>query len=208
VGGDYYGYLKKTLKTGQEAFHLAVVDAAGKGISSSLYALSLRALFRTYSTLTDDVGEILSLANRDFMQDAADTGMFLQVFLGCYEIETKKLFYCACGHVPGFVRRQDGKIDRLSSSNIAIGLKESEKYSAREMQLFSGDIVVVYTDAVIEALNEKNEPFTEERLKTLLQAKEWSAAQEVVDGITAAVNAYTHSLPQESEIIVVVLRVN
>jgi phosphoserine phosphatase RsbU/P len=207
VGGDYYGYLTKKTQSGEEALLLIVADAAGRGISSSLYALSARSLLRTYGTLYDNVGEILSFANNDFIRDAGDTGMFLRVVYGMYHADSKILTYYSCGHLPGFVRRQDGEIITLAHSGIAIGLKESGPYSPDEIQLLAGDIVVFYTDGLIDAVNEKNEPYTEMRLKRHLQAKEWRSAQEVVESVTADVQEFTHEKAQEGEIIVVVLRV-
>ena len=76
------------------------------------------------------------------------------------------------------------------------------------MQLNSGDLVVLYTDGVIEAKNDKGEPFTDEQLKSFVQAHDWKSAQEVIDAISAKAKEFTQSIAQEAEIIVVVLKVN
>jgi len=207
VGGDHYGYMKKQLKNGREGLLIAVVDAAGRGISSSLYAHALRALFRTYATLSEDVGEILSQTNNTFVQDAGDTGMFIQVLLGLYEEETKKFNYFSCGHVSGLLKRANGNVMSLVSSGIAIGLKEVEKYATEELQLASGDILILYTAGALQARNENGEPFTEERLKAAVLSEEWESAQSAVDGIMSALNAFIHSREQEDEIILVALKV-
>lgn len=207
VGGDYYGFLPKKNSSGEDVVTISVADAAGRGFSSCLYALSARSLFRSYATLYDDVGEILRAANHDFLADAADTGMFMALFYAMYHVESKVLSYYSCGHIPGFVKRVDGEIISLACSGIAIGLQESKPYLPDTLQLISGDIVVLFTRALLEAVDNNKEQFQENRLKTLVQSKEWQSAQELVDNIHTTVEAFTQGVPQEEEIIVVILRV-
>lgn len=187
--------------------NISVADAAGRGLSSCLYALSARSLFRSYATLYDDVGEVLRAANHDFLADAADTGMFMALFYAMYHVESKELSYYSCGHIPGFVKSASGEIVTLACSGIAIGLQESKPYLPDTLQLVSGDSVVLFTRALLEAVDNEGEQFQENRLKTLVQSKEWQSAQELVDNIHATVEAFTQGVPQEEEIIVVVLHV-
>ena len=208
VGGDFYGYLDKQTASGEEVVVISVADVAGRGISSCLYSLSARSLFSSFATLSDDVGEILSLANNAFIEDVGDTGMFLTVFMGMYHTESKIFSYYSCGHVPGLVRRADGQIITLAHSGMALGLKESNRYSPDSIQLESGDCVILYTDGLIEAVNDKYQRFSEKRLKQILQTKQWSTAQEVIETITTEVHEFIHSMPQEEEVIIVALKLD
>ncbi|MFC2049401.1 PP2C family protein-serine/threonine phosphatase [Chlamydiota bacterium] len=208
VGGDFYAFLSKTTESGEEVLALAVADVAGRGISSCLYSLSVRSLFRAYATLHDDVGEILSLTNNAFNRDTGDTGMFATMFLGFYHTQSRILSYYSCGHVPGIVRRSDGQIITLSHSGMALGLKESERFKPESIQLYSGDALFVYTDGLLESTNSQHQIFSEKRLKDVLQTKIWNTAQDAVNSLAASVQEFTAGIPQEEEVIIVALQVD
>lgn len=208
VGGDFYGFIPRSTKKGEEMLIIAVADAAGKGISPCLYALSARSLLRTYATLTDDPGEALSQANNAFMEDAGDTGMFVTMFSGFYHTDSKILTYYSCGHVPPIVRRSDGRLVTLEHSGMALGLRESKGFKSDSVQLEPGDIVIFYTNGLTEAVNDRFQSFSEKRLKSCLQQRKWSSAQEAVDGLTAELRAFTGTASQEEEVIIVALKVN
>ena len=69
--------------------------------------------------------------------------MFIQIFLGLYEEKSRKFKYFSAGHVSGFVKRAAGGIVQLLSSAISIGLNESEKYATNQIELSSGDLIVL-----------------------------------------------------------------
>ena len=207
VGGDFYGYLSKKDASGEDVLIFGVADAAGRGISACLYSLSTRSLFRTYGTLYDDVGEILSMTNNAFILDAGDTGMFVTALFGIYHTESKIFTYYSCGHVPAIVRRSDGHLVTLAHSGMAMGLRESTPYSTDSIQLESGDILIMYTDGLLEAVNEKHQNFSDRRLRHILQTKQWQSAQEIVDCITAELQEFTRTTPQEEEVIIVALKI-
>lgn len=208
VGGDFYSYLSKKTKDGEDVFVLTVADAASRGIYSCLYALSARSLFRTYATLYDDVGEILSHTNNAFLADTGETGMFVTAFSYLYHTSSKSLSYYSCGHVPGIVRRADGHLETLVHAGMALGLVESTPYTSASIQLNSGDVVLLFTDGLLEAVNDKNQHFSQRRLNNSLQTRGWKSAQEVIEGVTEDLRKFTGSVPQEEEVILVALRVN
>lgn len=207
VGGDFYGYFEKQLKNGDDVVILNVGDAAGRGISACIYSLSVRSLLRSYATLYDDIGVILSSANNAFYRDALDTGMFVTLFFASFQLQTNILTYYSCGHVPAFVKRSNGELITLERSGIAMGLKETDPYKPDTIQLDSGDMVIMYTDGLIEVVNPSREPFSYNRLKYIIQAHEWKSAQELVDYLTEEVQKFTQSKPQDEEVVIVAFRI-
>lgn len=208
VGGDFYGWLKKQTQEGEEKLVIGVADASGHGISSCLYALNARSLARSYSMIYDDVGEVLSRTNNTFLEDAGDTGMFVTMFWSFYSPRTRILSYYSCGHVPGIVRNKEGQISNLAHTGMALGLMEAdEPYKPDQIQLNPGDVVLLFTDGLLEVANEKNQIFSERRLKSCLQQRKWTTAQEVVDGLIEEVQNFSKSMSQEEEVIIVALRV-
>lgn len=203
VGGDFFDiFLKDNNHLG-----LVMADASGKGISACLYALSVRSLLRTYMTLHNDVGIILSNTNNMFLKDTGDSGMFVTVLMGIYDIEKKILSYYSCGHVPGIVRRADGQLVVLSHTGMALGLKESIPFKADTLQLYSGDLILLYTDGLIDVVNEKHQHFTEKRLRNFLQQRKLETPQEVIEGLKEEVKSFTQGIAQDEEIAILCVKV-
>lgn len=207
VGGDFYGFQTKKNTSGEKVCILTVADAVGKGISSCLYSLSARSLFRAYGTLHDDIGTAMSLANNAFIRDTKESSMVITATIGMYHIDSKLFTYYSCGHVPAIVRRADGQLVTLAHSGMALGLKESEGYPTDSIQLKSGDLLLMYTRGLVEAANEKHQQFTERRVREALQTTHWSRAQEAADGLAQTLREFTGPTAQEDEVIIVVLKV-
>lgn len=203
VGGDFYDIFLKN----KTHIALTVADASGKGISACLYALSFRSLLRTSLTLHEGAGEILSHTNNMFIQDAGDTGMFVMAMMGIYDIEKRELSYYSCGHVPGIIRRANGQLAILNHSGMAIGLKESTPFKADKAQLYPGDILLLYTDGLIDVVNEKFQHFSEKRLRNFLQQKRIESAHDVVSGLTEEVKRFIGGVQQEEEIAILCMKV-
>lgn len=208
VGGDFYGWLTKKNHLGEDVLTIGVGDAPGRGISACLYALNARSLARSYAMIYDDMGEMLRQTNNKFLEDAGDSGMFVTLFWCYYSPHSKILSYYSFGHVPGIIRQADGHLRKLSHAGMALGLVEAkEPYKPAEVQLNPGDLVVLYTDGLLEVTNDKHQRFSERHLTSFLQKKKWDTAQEVVDGLTKEVLSFTNSLPQEEEVVIVALKV-
>ncbi len=203
VGGDFYDVFLKDDKR----IILTIADAAGKGISACIYALAVRSLFRTYSTLHDDLGTILSKTNNMFLQDTGNTGMFVTALMCLYDVEKKTLSYYSCGHVPCLVRRADGQLVTLSHSGMALGLIESVPFQIDKIELFSGDFLILYTDGLIDATNDKYQHFSEKRLRHLLQQNKWTTPKEMVQGLLDEVMAFTGGELQGEEITILCMMV-
>jgi len=203
VGGDFFDISIKN----ERQIMLTVADAASKGISSCLYALSIRSLLRTYATLYEDVGVILSAANNMFLKDTGDTGMFATVLMGNYDAHERILSYYSCGHVPGIIRRHNGEIVLLVHTGMALGLRESTPFIPNIIELFPGDTLIFFTDGLINATNPKHQYFSQKRLETILQHRNWKTAEEVVKGILFELEQFTEGVLQEDEIEILVMRI-
>ncbi|MBS0623600.1 MAG: SpoIIE family protein phosphatase [Verrucomicrobia bacterium] len=203
VGGDFY--CAEQLESGK--IWLAVGDAAGKGISSCLYSLAVRSLMRSYSRLYEDIEETLHLTNRCFLEQTADTGMFVTTLVGIFDPQTYFLTYYSCGHVPGIVKHKDGSITILEHSGMALGLLETDVFHADKIKLSKDDVVIFYTKGLVEAVNEKNQYFSHRRVKELLQQRKWMSAQEIVNGLNLEYQQFIADLQQEDEVVVLAFKI-
>jgi sigma-B regulation protein RsbU (phosphoserine phosphatase) len=133
--------------------------------------------------------------------------MFVTLFLGVLNIRTGELEYCSGGHNPPYVVLGDGDIKPLETTNgIALGIMEDFSYESRKIVLQEGDSIFVYTDGVTEALNEKDEFFSEQRMIKELAVLRQGPVEEVVAGMFEKIRAYSKGVEQADDITMMVLR--
>jgi sigma-B regulation protein RsbU (phosphoserine phosphatase) len=206
VGGDFYDvFIKKTPK-GEELV-LTVADASGKGISACLYSLCLRSMLRSCCVAHDKVSVIMREANNLFCEDTEETGWFVTVFTAIFHPDTKRLTYTSCGHNPALLLRADGTVRSLSVQGMAMGVQHLEEIQEREVDLKSGDLVLLYTDGITEAHNPQSELFGISRLEEILRSLRGASSDEVVDEILRRVNSFRLSMPQHDDITLMAVKV-
>jgi serine phosphatase RsbU (regulator of sigma subunit)/catechol 2,3-dioxygenase-like lactoylglutathione lyase family enzyme len=160
VGGDYYDFLP----LGEERVGLVVGDVAGKGIAAALLMANLQAHLRSQCAVTlDELEKRLRSVNRLFFENTA-AGAYATLFFAEYDNRLQRLRYANCGHLCGLVVRHDHSVERLESTCTVLGLFTEWDCAIGECQLFTGDILALYTDGVTESFNEAGEEFGEERV--------------------------------------------
>jgi len=169
VGGDYYDFLD----LGRERLALVIGDIAGKGMAAALLMANLQANFRSQCAIAaDEPGKFLRSVNQLFYENTAD-GDYATFFYAEYDDNTKRLRYANCGHLPGLLLRQNGSVERLTSTATVLGLFPDWECVVEEKQLFAGDALVLYTDGVTESCAETGAEFGEERAtETLLRNRD------------------------------------
>jgi len=160
VGGDYYDFLN----LGQDRLGLVVGDIAGKGIAAALLMANLQANLRSQcATALEHPQRFLESVNQLFFDNTIESA-YATLFFGEYDSNARVLRYANCGHLPGLVLRSDHTLDRLNSTCTVLGLFQDWDCSIGESALFPGDTLVLYTDGVTEAFNDRGEEFGEQRL--------------------------------------------
>jgi serine phosphatase RsbU (regulator of sigma subunit) len=160
VGGDYYDFLH----LGQERLGLVVGDIAGKGIAAALLMANLQANLRSQCAIAlEHPQRFLESVNRLFFENTIESAYATLLFIE-YDNRERRLRYANCGHLPGLILRSDSTLDRLASTCTVLGLFDDWKCSIGESNLLPGDTLVLYTDGVTEAFNDRGEEFGERRL--------------------------------------------
>jgi serine phosphatase RsbU (regulator of sigma subunit) len=208
VGGDFYMLQPKYVQQPEETLILGVADVPGRGISSCLYALSVRNFLSTYATLFDEVDQIFGPANHAFVRDTKDSGIFATIFFASFHTQSRMFSYYCAGHIPGIVRRSNGQMIALTHAGEAMGLQPTEKRFPDNIQLYPNDTVVLFTTGLIELQNAQHEKFSRQRLEQIIQNNVGASAQEVVDTLQGHIQAFTAGIPQEEEVIIVALKVD
>lgn len=205
IGGDFHDY-SVIRKEDNTMISLVVADASGKGISSCLYALSLRSLLRSNLTLSQDIGEIIRATNNSFLDLAGDTGMFVTLLMGMYHTKTGILYYYSCGNPPGFILRGDEVIE-LEHRGMAMGLVEVDNLEISSIQLQKGDFVVFFTDGLISILNPEGIIFSKKRVISTLKRQRWSSAKELVTEVLNVIDDFTLKIDSDVELTLLVMKI-
>jgi serine phosphatase RsbU (regulator of sigma subunit)/predicted enzyme related to lactoylglutathione lyase len=169
VGGDYYDFLD----LGRERLGLVVGDISGKGTAAALLMANLQAHLRNqcatywsrpYTPLALPQPErFLRSVNRLFWENTTGNA-YATLFFAEYDDRERRLRYANCGHPPPLLLRNDGKLERLNSTCTVLGLFRDWNCGAGELDLFAGDMLLLYTDGMTESFNEAGEEFGEQRL--------------------------------------------
>jgi sigma-B regulation protein RsbU (phosphoserine phosphatase) len=199
VSGDYFDFIH--FKDGAPG--VVIADAMGHGVSASLIMTSLQTALRTVSPESHSPAGALRRANRYFLHNCHFT-TFVSVFLGQYQPASRQLIYCNAGHNPPALYRQNQKrVEWLKPTGAAIGLVEDNPLESTTIQLQSGDILLLYTDGVTEATDERQEAFGSERLAATLLQNAHLGSGEVVQAVRQALQAFTNGRQLRDDITLV-----
>ncbi len=216
VGGDYYDFIPTQPQlTGhrreQAPWALVMGDVMGKGVPAGLLMTLLRGMLRAevLSGLPPD--RILHDLNQLAQEDLAHSHRFVTLFYSDYDPRTRLLRYANAAHNPPLVwRRQAGRVERLDTPGLLIGLQSDAEYGCGELQLEPGDVILYYTDGVTEASGFSGERFDEERLVKAFQGACLAAheAQAILDRLFERLDRFVGSDRRlEDDASMVVLKV-
>jgi len=184
VGGDYYDFIP--LEGGR--LGLVIADVSGKGTPASLMMASVHAWLQAMAG-TARPTQVLERLNR-FLHANTQTSRYVTLFYGELDPPGRRLAYVNAGHVPPYVRRADGREERLTAGGPVLGLLEDVALEAGELDLGAGDLLTVVTDGVTEALNPAGEEFGDERVRRVLAETAGRGASASLSALVAAVDTW------------------
>ncbi len=195
VSGDFYDLF--VLDDG--CLMIAIADAADKGISACLFSLSFRSMLRTAAATLKDLSSTVNVANTLLMHDTAESSFFITAWVGIYNPKTNELSYCSQGHPPAYIRKKSGGLTELQASGIALGV-EPIAAKVEKVRLNEGDLLFLYTDGVIEAVDTDHQLFGKERLKEFLSRSKKSEPQAVVDRLLEEIHLFSGGASQSDDL--------
>jgi sigma-B regulation protein RsbU (phosphoserine phosphatase) len=213
VAGDYYDAFLRPASATESAgapLLIAVADVAGKSVPAALLMATFQASLRALSATPASLDEIVAGLERYTRAHSLEGRRFTTAFLAEINTETREMRYVNCGHNDPILRRATGQIERLSTGGPPLGLplftEHEVPYESGRTQLQPGDLLFVFTDGVVEAVNEKGDEYREERLLACLTAPSLNAA-EVLQRVMTDVNSFVGYARQHDDITALVLRV-
>ncbi|MGE5796761.1 MAG: PP2C family protein-serine/threonine phosphatase, partial [Ignavibacteria bacterium] len=202
VGGDYYDIV--TLA--EESFCIAIADVSGKGVPAALLMANLQAFIKTTCKHGMRLDEATALIN-DLITENITDGKFITFFWGLLDGNSKTITYVNAGHNHPLLIR-DGKVTKLDKGGMILGvMKTMIPYSEETIRLLSNDVIVLYTDGISEAMNDKGEEFSEENLEKLAVNSSQHSAQDILIKIQKEVQYFAAGTAQSDDLTLVILKV-
>jgi sigma-B regulation protein RsbU (phosphoserine phosphatase) len=204
TGGDYYDYF--SMPNGY--LGVVVADASEHGVSAALLMTTVRAQLRQRVAMKGDIARIVSDVNQELARDVEDSGRFMTMFFLEIEPEIKTMHWVRAGHEPAILYNTAEDIFlELAGEGMALGVVEDlefEKYTHTGWT--SGSIVVVGTDGIREAQNDKGEMFGLDRLREAIRKSAGKSSEDIQNSIIEDLKIFQGEAPQEDDITLVVVK--
>jgi len=206
VGGDYFDFFQ----IDEDNYGMVIGDVSGKGVPAALVMAVSRTLFRILSSQEYSPDYVLTEFNNRLVALDQGANMFITLFYGVFNTKNGRLLYSTAGHNMPYIRTSEtgGKFQILPRMQTMVaGMMDGIPMQLAETHLKKDDIIVLYTDGMIEALNEYDEEFGEEKLGELLVQYSDLSAKEMCILLIEDVQNFQKGRPQFDDMTMFILKV-
>lgn len=208
VAGDFYDvFARLAADPAQPRFLLTVADVAGKSIPAALLMATFQASLRTLSSTSNSLAEIVTGMNQYACTNSQDGQRFTTAFISEFAPDSRTLVYINAGHNAPVLRRSSGDVERLTAGGLPLGIRTEARYESGSTVLRTGDWLIIFTDGLIEALNQRGEEYGEKRLLSVLQSVALAAPEELLRRMMSEVDAFVGDTPQHDDITCMLVKV-
>lgn len=205
IGGDYYDFY--LLPNGK--LRIVIGDVMGKGIPAAMLMILTRGAFRSAAETTQGPGDTLTAMNKAMYRDLRTLGSFVTVFCADWDPETYMLTYANAGHNIPLVSQSENKVVELPKiKGVMIGGLPNQNYQESKIKLNEDDLVLFYTDGIVEAQNKEATMYRIDRLKDVLLHNCKKDVKGIEDSIIQDVECFTDGATQKDDITLVLLKIN
>lgn len=208
TGGDYYDFIQLD----DRRIALTIGDVSGKGIQAAFYMTFTKGIIHSLCRETDSPAELLIKANRLFC-DNASKGTFISLIYGILDLESNTFTFARAGHNPILhLKSNKGELSELQPSGLGLGLTRNSSFDDNinevKLNLEEGDLLVLYTDGIVEALNETHQFYGGNRLLKRLKNQKAKTSQEILDVLSKDVISFIGSAKQHDDMTIMVVKMN
>ncbi len=205
AGGDMYDYLD--LMGGN--LGIVIGDVSGHGIAAALLMTATQAFLRSLAHTCSTLGEMMTRVNQ-YVADETEGDSFVTLALIRFDPRTRTVTYANAGHPPGLVLSPDGHVRReLTSNALPLGIIRYADFPVPDpVVLFPGEILVLVTDGILEAVSPEEEPFDSEGMLEVIRAARGRPAAEILDALYRAVVRHTGTEVSRDDLTAVVMKLD
>ena len=203
--GRSRGHFYNVFETGEDRTGLVMADVSGEGLPAAIFMVHSKTLIEMACMRYPDPARALEMANVHIGKNA-NSGMMVTCFCGVVDATSQFVEYANTGHIPPFVVDSQGRVETLGGGGIALGTLEKIKLEPDRTRMETGDVLVIYTDGVIDAENEEMERFGTERLISLVKDTRASSASGILKAVEEAVRAHTGDKAQNDDLTLMIVK--
>ncbi len=201
VGGDYYDFI--ITQNGNIAFCLG--DVSGKGTAAALLMANLQATLRGQTLSCTCARDCLDRANK-LLYQSTDSEKYATLFYGILDAEKHQLAFTNAGHNYPFFISGDGKVERLKTIGIPLGFLEDFEFSEHTVPFNVGDVLVLFSDGISEAMNKHGEEFEEERILEVVLDCLDQAPYQIIENLLSAAKEHAEGEEQSDDMTLLVIK--
>ena len=207
TGGDYYDFLDRG--NGNSGKICVVVgDVSDHGVSSALLMTSARAFFRERSLKPGSIANVVSDVNRQLTRDVEMSNRFMTLFYSEVDALSKQFRWVRAGHEPAILYDPGtDSFEELKGRGLPLGVMEDTEYHESEVQLSTGQIVVISTDGICESCDKDGIMFGKDRLRDKIRDHAARSAKDIVSALMGDFQQFIQPLPQTDDATLVVIKV-
>lgn len=208
VAGDYYDafFRPSAGVPGSERLLLVVADVAGKSVPAALLMATMQASLRTLAGLPTSLLELVERLNRYVCAQNVGGHRFTTAFLAELEPASGRLTYVNAGHNWPVLRRFRGGVERLEIGGLPLGIMPQARYECGSTALSAGDLLLIFTDGLVEAEDGQEGEFGEPRMLAIADTVVGKSAADVLNKLMVSVDQFVGLARQHDDITCLVLR--
>ena len=201
VGGDYFDFIP----VNDHRLAICVGDVSGKGLPASLLMANTQATLRGQTFINPSAHECMERSNK-LLFDSTSPDKFVTMFYIVLDVSSHQLSYSNAGHDIPYLLSPAGPLKRLNVGGVPLSMLEQFPFQEETIAMQPGDLLVICSDGIPEAMDVNQVQFTDEKLSLLLDTLRAASAVDVIDGIVAAVRKHAGTAPQADDMTVVVVK--
>lgn len=202
LAGDFF-----TVRNCNRGVVMALGDICGKGLAAGMWTTHLVGLVANRTEVSSEPEQIVAGVNRDLCLMASAVPL-ASLFLARLDPVTGRLEYCSAGHPPAMLLRANGKLEFLSEGGLLLGVVAAAPYIRGCVELGPGDVLLTYSDGLLESLNKTEEEFGYTRIETQLRRAQNDSADAVLFSVLGAVQDFAAAQPLVDDMTLVIVRRN
>lgn len=203
VGGDYYDFFHHS----ENSIDMVIADVSGHSVGAALIMAETRSALRVQVNAANSTTTILSDLNDLLFEDLSKAELFISMFYIKYNSLKRQLTYSNAGHNPPLLfRPSEQSFTELDAEGLILGVQRDVDFEEKNIQLYVGDLLVLYTDGIVEARNATGDFFGRERLCTVLADKHNDIPETVVNAVLEEIACFTGTTVFQDDISLVILK--
>lgn len=206
TGGDYYDFIEMP----DEHLAITIGDVSGKGIQAAFYMTFIKGVLYAFCDEYTSAKDVLTRMNKIFRKNA-DKGTFISLIFGMFNGEKNVFKFSRAGHNPLlYFCSDEKKLYVYQPEGIAVGMADEHIFrnhiTEKSIELKKDDLIILYTDGIVEAINQDHELFGEERLNYLIEKYHTLSSREIVEKIEKRLSEFVNQQDQYDDLTMIVIK--